>query len=120
MRTYSYPADFTPTEEGGFIITFPDVPEAITQCETLEDGVEQATDALDEAIVGRMNTGEDIPLPSTQRAGQYVIPVPAQTALKTALYEEIRGQKLSKVELAARLGIRRERSASTARSISAV
>lgn len=57
MRSYQYPAVFTPAEEGGFIITFPDVPEAITQGENIEQCVEEAADALDEAIVGRINTG---------------------------------------------------------------
>ena len=105
MRTYQYPANFTPAEEGGYVITFPDVPEAITQANSFEEGITEASDALDEAITGRIHTGEEIPLPSVHQHGQFVIPVPAQTALKAALYEEIRGQNLSKVELAARLGI---------------
>jgi antitoxin HicB len=105
MRIYRYPAEFTPAEEGGFVITFPDVPEAITQADTLTQALEHATDALDEAIVGRINTGEDIPSPSAQQAGQYVIPVPAQTALKAALYQEVRDQKRGEGQLATRLGI---------------
>src|SRR6266516_9009 len=105
MRAYRYPANFAPAEEGGFVITFPDVPEAITQGEAIEKCIEEATDALDEAIVGRINTGDEIPLPSPPRSGQYLIPVPAQTALKAALYEEIRSQGLNKVELAARIGV---------------
>jgi hypothetical protein len=32
-------------------------------------------------------------------------PVPAQTAFKAALYEEIQSQSLSKIQLAARLGV---------------
>jgi len=105
MRSYQYPADFTPAEEGGFVITFPDLPEAITQGETIQDSIEEASDALDEAIIGRINTGDDIPAASPVRHGQYLIPVPAQSAVKAALYEEIKGQGVSKVELAARLGI---------------
>jgi antitoxin HicB len=84
MRSYQYPAVFTPAEEGGFVVTFPDVPEAIT---------------------GRINTGEEIPRPSAVQRGQYLIPVPPQTAFKAALYDEIHAQGLSKVELAAKLGI---------------
>ncbi|MDQ2777797.1 MAG: type II toxin-antitoxin system HicB family antitoxin [Acidobacteriota bacterium] len=105
MRSYQYPADFTPAEEGGFVISFPDVPEAITQGETPEQCIEQASDALEEAIIGRINTGEEIPLASEVQRGQFLIPVPAQTAFKAALYEEIRNQGLNKVEMAARLGI---------------
>jgi antitoxin HicB len=105
MRSFLYPANFTPAEEGGFVVTFRDVPEAITQGETPSECIEQAVDALDEAMIGRMNTGTDLPLPSDHERGQFLIPVPAQTAFKAALYEEIKSQSLSKVQLAARLGV---------------
>ena len=105
MRSFLYAAEFTPADEGGFIITFPDIPEAITQGESIEDGIEQASDALEEAIVARMHLWEELPAPSAPQAGQYLIPVPAQTAFKAALYEEVRSEGVSKVELAARLGI---------------
>jgi antitoxin HicB len=105
MRSYQYPAHFAPADEGGFVITFPDVPEAITQGETTEECIEEASDALEEAIIGRINAGEEIPVPSSVKSGQYLIPVPAQTAFKAALYEEVRSQGVNKVELAARIGI---------------
>ncbi|WP_238329470.1 type II toxin-antitoxin system HicB family antitoxin [Mannheimia haemolytica] len=35
-----YPALFTPAEEGGFVVTFPDLPEAITQGDTFEEAME--------------------------------------------------------------------------------
>jgi antitoxin HicB len=105
MYVYQYPAEFTPAEEGGFVVTFCDIPEAITQGETVDECIEDATDALDEAITGRINAKLDIPKASVAKLGQYVIPVPMQTALKAALYEEIGKQGLSKVGLAARLGI---------------
>jgi antitoxin HicB len=105
MRSYQYPAIFTLEEEGGFVITFPDVPEVVTQGETVEQCIEEASDALEEALIGRINTGDEIPKASPIQEGQYAIPVPPQTALKAALYEEIRSQGLNKVQMAARLGI---------------
>lgn len=87
------------------MVTFPDVPEAITQGESLSECIEQAADALEEAIVGRMNTGMELPRPSKPQKGQFWIPVPSQTAFKAALYEEIKSEAVSKVELAARLGV---------------
>jgi len=105
MRIYQYPADFAPAAEGGFVVTFPDIPEAITQGETIHECVEEAKDALDEAITGRINTGLKIPVASKPQSGQYLIPVPTQTAFKAALYEEISSKSMSKVELAHRLGI---------------
>ncbi len=87
------------------MVTFPDVPEAITQGEDVENAIFEATDALEEALIGRINNGEDLPLPSKPQSGQYLIPVPAQTAFKAALYEGVRAQDMNKVELAAHIGI---------------
>src|SRR3954470_14670422 len=105
MRSYLYPANFTPAEEGGSVVTFPDVPEAIAQGETPSECIEQAADAFEEALIASINMGTDLPLPSDYEPGQFRIPVPAQTAFKAALYEEIKSQSLSKVQLAARLGV---------------
>lgn len=41
-----YNALFTPAEEGGYIVVFPDVPGAMTQGETMEEAYEMAFDAL--------------------------------------------------------------------------
>jgi len=105
MYAYRYPAEFTPAIEGGFVVTFPDVPDAITQGETIPDCIEDATDALDEAISGRINSKLDIPTASSAKPGQYLISVPMQTALKAALYEEVTKLGWSKVGMAARLRV---------------
>ncbi len=34
-----FPAKFTPAKEGGFVVTFPDIPEAITQGDNVEDAL---------------------------------------------------------------------------------
>jgi antitoxin HicB len=60
----SYPVLLTPEPDGGFVTTFPDVPEAITQGDDVPDALEQAADALEEALVGRIRRGEVIPPPS--------------------------------------------------------
>ena len=39
-----YPAKFTPAEEGGYIVTFRDIPEAITQGDDMTEAVEMAED----------------------------------------------------------------------------
>jgi antitoxin HicB len=105
MYAYQYPAEFTPATEGGFVVTFPDLPEAITQGETVQGCIHEATDALDEAIMGRINRGQEIPKASTAKAGQYLISVPMQTALKSALHEEIIQQGATKVDFAERMGM---------------
>jgi antitoxin HicB len=50
------------------------------------EALQQAADCLEEAVAGRIRRNEHIPAPSPVGSNQYVIPVPAQTAAKAALY----------------------------------
>lgn len=105
MRTLAYPADFAPDKEaGGFSVTFPDLPEAITQGDDHSDALEQGSDCLDEAIAGRIRRGDKIPEPSRARAAQPVIPLSPLMAAKAALYLAMREAKISNVKLARQLG----------------
>jgi antitoxin HicB len=104
MQQFSYPVTLKRVKRGGYVVTFRDIPEAITQGENLDDALEQAADALDEAVAGRMRLGDEIPLPSKSKNSSTLVPLPASTALKAALYLTIRDAQLSKVALAARLG----------------
>jgi predicted RNase H-like HicB family nuclease len=54
MFGFQYPAVFTPAEEGGFIVSFPQFDEIVTQGDDLNDALEQAEDALEEAIANRI------------------------------------------------------------------
>jgi antitoxin HicB len=104
MQNFIYPATLTPdTQDGGFVVTFPDVPEAITQGDDVTEALQQAADCLEEAIAGRIRRHESIPAASPAGPEQYAIPLPAQTAAKAALYLAIRQANLTKVELAERL-----------------
>ena len=100
---FSYPVTLTPDEaDGGFVVTFQDIPEAITQGETVADALAEATDALEEAIAGRIRRGDRIP-EATPAAGRPRVPVPAQTAAKAALFIALNETGITKSELAARL-----------------
>lgn len=102
---FAYPVNLTFDEtDGGFVVTFPDVPEAITQGSDVTDALTQAADALEEAIAGRIRRGDPIPEPSEPGPNQPVILVPALTAAKAALYLALGEAGISKSELAARLG----------------
>lgn len=46
MNRLFYPAIFHKAEEGGFWVTFPDIPECMTQGEDMEQAYEMAVDAL--------------------------------------------------------------------------
>ena len=45
---FSYPVKLTKQKEGGYLVQFPDLPEAITQGEDIEDALNEAMDCLEE------------------------------------------------------------------------
>ena len=86
MRSFVYPALFTPdAQDGGFVVTFPDVPEAVTQGEDMPDALQEAADCLEEAIAGRIRRGACLPEASPVGPGHLPVPLPARTAAKAAL-----------------------------------
>lgn len=106
MREFVYAARFTADKkDGGFVVTFRDFPEAITQGETVEECLEEAAGALQAALEGRIMSDLDIPKPSKVKRGEHLIAVPIQSALKAALYLEMRKAGMTRVELARRLRI---------------
>ena len=56
MTQFVYPALLTADEkDGGFVVTFPDLPEAITQGNSWEEALHEAADCLEEAIALRID-----------------------------------------------------------------
>lgn len=104
---YVYPCNLTPdVEEGkGYIVTFPDVPEAITGAQTKEESLVLAEDALAVALGAYVENHEDIPIPSTAVDGQGLVALPSIVAAKLALYTAMRRQSITNVALAKRLGL---------------
>ena len=64
MNKLFYPAIFHTAEEGGFWITFPDIPECVTQGDNMQQAYEMAVDALELALTSRIEEHLDIPLDS--------------------------------------------------------
>lgn len=60
-----YPAVFHKAEEGGFWVTFPDIPECMTQGEDMQDAYEMAVDALGLSLTTIENAGEAVPKASS-------------------------------------------------------
>ncbi len=54
MQNFVYPVKLTPDNEaGGYVATFRDFPEAISQGENIKDALSDAVDCLEEAIANR-------------------------------------------------------------------
>ena len=106
MQRFTYPVTLTPDEvDGGFVVTFRDLPEAITQGDTVEECLVEAADCLEEAIAARIDDGLELPLPSKRERGENVVSVPVQTSMKAALYLAMREAGVSKTELARTLRV---------------
>ena len=106
MFTANYPAVFLREGEGtAYHVRFPDLPEALTAGDDLEDTFVQAADCLAEALAGRIARGDEIPAPSRVKRAQHAIGVPLYLAPKLALYLAMREQHINNTELAKRLRV---------------
>lgn len=64
MNKLFYPAVFHKAEEGGFWISFPDIPECFTQGDDMEQAYEMAVDALGLALTSREAEKQPFPAAS--------------------------------------------------------
>jgi antitoxin HicB len=102
----AYAATLTPDEEdGGYVATFRDVPEAITQGETLDEALHNAADALTVALEFYAEDQQRFPRPSEPRTGEHLIALPALVAAKLGLYRRMCETGTTRVGLAKMLGI---------------
>lgn len=104
MVNLNYPAIFDPAEEGGFVVTFPDVPEAITQGDDEGEALLNAIDALETALSFYTDESKDLPKASKPKRGQRVVRPSALASIKLAIYQTMRDEGIKKSELARRLG----------------
>ena len=101
-----YPAQFIPAEEGGFVVTFRDLPEAITQGDTEEEAYEMAADVLLSTMDFYFEDMRPVPLPSPVRDDDKLVELPTSVFAKVLLLNEMLAQNVSNAELARRLGTR--------------
>lgn len=103
MFTLEYPAILEMGDENAIVVSFPDIPEAITEGDTREEALSNAQEALGLALLTYAR--RSLPLPRPSPGGESFSPVsidPA-TAAKLAVLEAFREANISKSELARRL-----------------
>lgn len=94
---------FTATPDGdGFLITCPDLPEVTSDADTLAEASSRATDAIEEAVAGRMAAFEDIPRPSA--GADMCAPLDPYLSIKVSLFWALHDQQETRAGLARRLG----------------
>lgn len=104
-----YPARFEPDlEAGGYVVTFRDIPEAITQGDDDAEAMAMAMAMAEDVLISSMDFYfEDrriVPSPSTALPNERMVALPASVAVKVLLQNEMLAQKVGPSELARRLG----------------
>ena len=99
-----FPVVLSAQPEGGFVVTFPDVPEAITQGEDEEEALLYAVDALETALSFYVDARKNLPLASRPKRGQRTVRPAALEGAKLSVYQAMTEQGIKKAELARRLG----------------
>jgi antitoxin HicB len=104
LRSYVYGAQFERGARSGFVVSFPDVPEAITQGRDMLDARTMAEEALGLALLSYSARGLPLPKAMVTRKGLVPVAVAPDVAAKLAVLESFVAAGISKSELARRLG----------------
>ena len=101
----SYPARVA-RDGDGFVVSFVDIPEALTGAASREEALEMAADALITAMDFYFEDRRPVPAPSRLKRGQVLIDLPASISAKVLLLNEMLRQHVRPVELARRMHVR--------------
>jgi antitoxin HicB len=104
MRSYIYRATFERGSRRGFVVTFPEVPEAITEGRTMADARAMAEEALGLALLSYPARDLTLPKPRSLGRGHVAVAVAPDVAAKLAVLEAFASGGISKSELARRIG----------------
>lgn len=106
LAVLAYPVKLNADENGTVVVTFPDVPEAVTFGETRNEALNRAVDALETALSMYVDDRRELPKPSPAR-GRAVVAPTLLGCMKLELYQAMREAGLHKADLARRMGVYR-------------
>lgn len=101
----SYPARIT-RDGDGFMVSFPDIPEALTGADSKDQALEMAADALTTAMDFYFEDRRRVPPPSKVKRGQVLVDLPPSLGAKVLLLNEMIAQGTRPAELARRMQVR--------------
>lgn len=101
----SYPARIARDGEG-FMVSFPDIPEALTGGTTREEALDMAADALTTAMDFYFEDRRTVPSPSEPKRGQVMIDLPPSVGAKVLLLNEMILQGTRNADLARLMNVR--------------
>jgi antitoxin HicB len=100
-----YPVNLKRDSNGTMLVTFPDVPEAVTFGNDEADAIYHAVDAIETAFMTYIEDRRPIPRPSAIRRKKWAVTLPVLSEAKLALYQAMIAGRVRKTELARRLGV---------------
>jgi len=100
----SYPVNLELDTNKTYLVTFPDIPEAVAVGDE-DEALLNALDALESAIEIYFDEKREVPLPSKPKRGQSAVTLPALVVSKVLLANEMIRQGIRKSELARRLDV---------------
>lgn len=98
-----YPAIIT-EDDGGFMVSFRDIPQALTGADNYKDAVVMAQDALVTAFSFYTEDKVLIPMPSAPEPNEVMIAIPITVAAKILLLNTMLSQYVSQAKLAKLMG----------------
>jgi antitoxin HicB len=101
MQPFVYRARFEPGDQRGwFVVSFPDVPEAITDGKGMNVAMRSAEEALGLALLSYIDRDMPLPKPKARGADLVSVAVEPDVGAKLALLEAVRERGLSKAAFA--------------------
>ena len=83
-RMLAYPVALERDTNDSLLVTFPDIPEAVTSAHDETQLLQTASDALESALAFYFEDGRAIPMPSNPQPGQQVVALAPALADKVA------------------------------------
>ena len=100
---FNYPVTLTP-DDGTVLVTFADVPEAITFGADEDEALLNAIDALETGLSFYLDARKPLPIASQPAPGQKTVRPSALECAKLGVYQAMTDQGIEKAKLARRLG----------------
>ena len=94
-----YPALFEEALEGGYVVSFRDIPEAITQGDTEEEAMLMAEDVLRSSMDFYFESKRPVPMPSEMAADEKLVSLPASVSAEVLLLNAMLEQKVEPSEM---------------------
>ena len=86
------------------LVTFPDIPEAITYGKDRTEALAMAREALEVSMDFYFEDQRPVPMPSKPKRGQAIVELPLSVAAKVLLLNEMLRQKVRPIDLARLIG----------------